>query len=107
MTELTEKTCRDDVEPLSDEEIARLRGEVPGWEVTSDRKLTRTFSFDAFLEGIDFVSDVAALAEEENHHPDIAIDYADVTITVWTHSVDDLSENDFILAAKIDDLLAE
>lgn len=105
MINLVERSCRDDVEPLTEAEVDELAQEVPVWEVTSDPKLRRTFSFDEFLDGIDFVVEVAELAEEENHHPSIGIDYADVTITVWTHSIDDLSENDFILAAKIDTLV--
>lgn len=105
MINLVERSCRDDAEPLTEAEVDELAQEVPVWEVTSDRKLRRTFSFDEFIDAIDFVVEVAELAEEENHHPNIGIDYADVAITVWTHSIDDLSENDFILAAKIDAMI--
>ena len=56
------------------------------------------------VEAMDFVNRVARLAEEEGHHPNITIDYRRVTFTVWTHAIDDLSESDFILAAKIDEL---
>ena len=107
MTELTAKHCQPctgDTPPLGEDEIERLSEKVPDWEVTSGHKLVRRYQFDEFMEAVDFVNDVAELAEEEGHHPNMAIDYDEVTFTVWTHAIDDLSENDFILAAKIDGL---
>lgn len=107
MTELTGKTCQPctgDTPPLKPEEVFRLHEKVPDWMISSGRKLVRTFEFDEFTEAVDFVNRVAELAEEEGHHPNITIDYSRVTFTVWTHAIDDLSENDFILAAKIDAL---
>lgn len=105
MTDLTSKRCepcRGETPPLTGVEISRLGEEVPGWEVTGDHKLVRTFRGPDFVSAIDFVNRVAAIAEEEDHHPDIAVSYRDVTFTIWTHVIGDLSENDFILAAKID-----
>lgn len=107
MTDLTQKKCQPctgDTPPLKPEEIFRLHERIPEWMISSGRKLVRTFEFDEFTEAIDFVDDVAELAEDEDHHPNMTIDYNKVTFTVWTHAIDDLSENDFILAAKIDDL---
>jgi 4a-hydroxytetrahydrobiopterin dehydratase len=107
MTELTKKHCEPcsgDTPALKAEEVFRLHQGVPGWEVTSGRKLVRRLAFEDFMEAIGFVNRVADLAEQEGHHPNIAIDYSRVTFTVWTHVIDDLSENDFILAAKIDEL---
>lgn len=110
MTELTEKRCQPctgDTPPLKPAEIFKLHEKVPEWSVTSGHKLVRTFVLPGFLDAIGFVNAVADLAEAEDHHPNITIDYRNVTFTVWTHAIDDLSENDFILAAKIDALFAE
>ncbi len=93
--------CSGDTPPLKAEEIFRLREQVPEWEVTSGRKLVRRFELRDFKEAIAFVGKVAEIAEEEGHHPNITIDYKRVTFTIWTHAIDDLTESDFILAAKI------
>lgn len=112
MTETTELTkrhcvpCSGDTPPLKAEEIFRLHEKVKEWEVTTGRKLVRRFEFKDFMEAIGFVNRVAEIAEEEGHHPNITIDYKRVTFTIWTHAIDDLSENDFILAAKIDEAFA-
>jgi 4a-hydroxytetrahydrobiopterin dehydratase len=109
MTELTKKhceACSGDTPALKAEEVFRLHEQVPEWDVTSGRKLMRQFQFEDFVAAMEFVNRVADLAEEEGHHPNIAIDYKRVTFTVWTHAIDDLSESDFILAAKIDELYA-
>lgn len=107
MTDLTEKKCQPctgDTPPLKAEEVFRLHERVPDWMISSGRKLVRTFGFDEFVDAIDFVNAVAELAEDEGHHPNMTIDYNKVTFTIWTHAIDDMSENDFILAAKIDQL---
>ncbi|HYO45165.1 MAG TPA: 4a-hydroxytetrahydrobiopterin dehydratase [Gemmatimonadota bacterium] len=107
MTELTKKhceACSGDTPALKAEEVFRLHEQVREWDVTSGRKLVRRFEFEDFVEAMKFVNRVADLAEEEGHHPNISIDYKRVTFTVWTHAIDDLSESDFILAAKIDEL---
>lgn len=96
--------CSGDTPPLKADETFRLHEQVPDWDLTSGRKLVRTFELEDFMDAIDFVNAVADIAEEEGHHPVITIDYDEVTFTVWTHAINDLSENDFILAAKIDAL---
>lgn len=80
-----------------------LAREVPDWHLRGDR-LTRTFDLKTFPAAMNFVNALAALAESENHHPDFTVRYSKVEISTWTHDVDGLSENDFILAAKIDRL---
>ena len=78
MTELVKKhceACSGDTPPLKAEEVFRLHQQVPEWDVTSGRKLVRRFEFEDFVEAMDFVNRVAQLAEEEGHHPNIAIDY--------------------------------
>lgn len=104
-TELTQKHCEPcsgDTPPLKPAEIFRLHEKVPDWLITTGHKLVRRFNCEDFVDAIAFVNEVAEIAEAEGHHPNITIDYKRVTLTVWTHAIDDLSENDFILAAKID-----
>mgnify|MGYP001564821999 FL=1 len=98
--------CEGTTPPLSSHDIASYQAELrTPWEVIDGEKIRRTFSFKNFVEAIKFVNKVAALAETEGHHPDIAIHYNKVDITLWTHAIDGLSENDFILAAKIENLI--
>ena len=75
-----------------------------GWSVVKNLKIERLFKFNNFKEAIEFVNKIAILAEEEGHHPDMDISYNEVNITIWTHAIKGLSENDFILAVKIDSL---
>jgi 4a-hydroxytetrahydrobiopterin dehydratase len=105
-TELTRKKCKPcsgETPPLSEQEIERLHQQVPAWNVTSEHKLVKQFQCKDFMDAIDFVNRVARIAEEEDHHPSITVDYKRVTFTIWTHAINDLTENDFILAAKIDE----
>lgn len=110
MTELTKMhcvACSGDTPALKAEEVFRLHQQVPDWDVTSGRKLVKRFEFEDFTAAMEFVNRVAELAEEEGHHPNITIDYRRVTFTIWTHAIDDLTQSDFILAAKIDGLHGE
>jgi 4a-hydroxytetrahydrobiopterin dehydratase len=75
-----------------------------GWEVMDSKKLRKEFKFKDFVETMGFVNQVALIAQAEDHHPDMHISYSKVLIELWTHAVDGLSENDFILAAKIERL---
>ena len=83
-------------------EIEALRPQIPEWEIVNWHELKRRFIFKNFAESLAFVNKVGALAETEGHHPDIRFGWGYVETTLFTHSVDGLSENDFILAAKID-----
>lgn len=80
-----------------------LAPEVPDWEIR-DEKLHRRFAFRDFVEAMRFVNRMAEVAEAEDHHPDFAVHYKVVDVTIWTHAVGGLSENDFVLAAKLDAL---
>jgi len=106
MTDLTTKKCvpcEGGVKPFTSEETATYLKELSsGWEVIDHKKLRKVFHFVTFRAGMDFVNKVAALAEEEQHHPDVIIHYGSVEIELQTHSINGLSENDFIIAAKID-----
>lgn len=106
---LTDKkcvACEGGIPPLTEAEISVFKPEVPAWEVSPDTKsISRQFTFKDFKEALAFVNRVGALAEEEGHHPDIKLfEYKHVLISLWTHAIGGLSENDFILAAKIDTL---
>jgi 4a-hydroxytetrahydrobiopterin dehydratase len=84
------------------EEAERLMEQVPGWELKpEEQKLVRRFKFKDFKAAMSFVNQVAALAEAEGHHPDIYISWNRVRLELTTHAIKGLSENDFILAAKI------
>ncbi len=94
--------CRGGVPPLSPEEIAPLNRGLDGWQVVDDHHLTKSYAFDDFRTGLDFVNRVGAVAEAEGHHPDLLLSWGKVRIDLFTHKIDGLSESDFILAAKCD-----
>jgi 4a-hydroxytetrahydrobiopterin dehydratase len=96
--------CRGDTRPLADDDVRILLKEIPQWSL-KDKAIERIFQFKDFRESIKFVNRVADAAEQENHHPDIHIYYSKVHIVLSTHKIGGLSRNDFILAAKIDELL--
>jgi 4a-hydroxytetrahydrobiopterin dehydratase len=86
--------------PMSNKEAKTLLSKIHGWNLTN-KKIEREFLFSDFKQSINFVNKVAKIAEKEGHHPDICIHWNKVTITLWTHSINGLSENDFIIASKI------
>jgi 4a-hydroxytetrahydrobiopterin dehydratase len=101
--------CEGGTPPLDEAAIGKLLGQVPGWAVAPEAgqpRLRKGFKFVDFLAAMAFVDKMAAVAEEEAHHPDFCVHYSQVDVTLWTHAVGGLSENDFILAAKIDAILA-
>lgn len=96
--------CEGGTPPMLQAEAQKLMAELHGdWQL-GEKEIERKFKFKDFKEAIAFVNRVAEIAEEEGHHPDIEIHYAKVIIKLTTHAVKGLSENDFILAAKIDKL---
>ena len=97
--------CEGGTLPLTPEEIKPLLDEARGWSLVMTEKIFKEFKFKDFKEALVFVNRVGALAEEEGHHPDFAILYNRVILNLMTHSIGGLSENDFIMAAKIDKLL--
>lgn len=108
MTDLIQKKCvpcEGGVPTLTEEEIKKYMAQLKeGWEILEGIKIKKLFKFKDFKEAIVFVNKVANLSESEGHHPDIIIHYNEVDIVIWTHSIGGLSENDFILAAKIDNI---
>ena len=107
MSELASKTCvpcRGGVPPLKGKELASLQKQVDGWNVVEEHHITKTFKFRDFREALKFVNRVGELAEEQGHHPDIFLAWGKAGITLWTHAIDGLTESDFIMAAKMDQL---
>jgi 4a-hydroxytetrahydrobiopterin dehydratase len=105
MSALAEKTCvpcRGGVPPLTADQIRPLQAQVPAWSVVRDHHIERNFAFPDFKSALDFVNKVGAIAEDQGHHPDIALSWGKVGVQIWTHKIDGLTESDFILAAKID-----
>ncbi|MEW5977165.1 MAG: 4a-hydroxytetrahydrobiopterin dehydratase [Acidobacteriota bacterium] len=94
--------CRGGVPPLGKEPIQTLLKELNAWSVEKDHHLVKTFKFPDFKEALNFVNRVGAVAEREDHHPDIYLAWGKVRVEIWTHKIDGLTESDFVLAAKID-----
>jgi 4a-hydroxytetrahydrobiopterin dehydratase len=91
---------------MEGEKIKLMMDVVPGWSKSAGEidKIEKLFKFKNFSEAMVFVNKVAKIADEQDHHPDIFIQWNSVTLTLWTHAINGLFENDFILAAKIDEL---
>jgi 4a-hydroxytetrahydrobiopterin dehydratase len=111
MTEaLAEKTCtpcRGGTPPLTREEAERLHRQAAEWALLDDaHKIERKFRLRNFREALAFVDEVGALAEAEGHHPDITFGWGYATVSLYTHKIKGLHENDFIMAAKIDRIFA-
>jgi len=100
--------CEKGDPPLSDAKEDELIKEISEWVLIrmGTHMIRRQFKFKDFVEAMKFVNKVADLAESEGHHPDIKIVYNRVNLDLFTHAVGGLSENDFIMAAKINDILA-
>jgi 4a-hydroxytetrahydrobiopterin dehydratase len=96
--------CRGDVPALKGEALETMKAQVPDWQVVDGHHLTRSFPFPDFKTALAFVNRVGATAEEEGHHPDVFLAWGKVDIKIWTHKIDGLTESDFILAAKADQL---
>jgi 4a-hydroxytetrahydrobiopterin dehydratase len=106
MKKLKEKKCvpcEGDIEPISKAQAEKFMLEVEGWSFAdADDAIEKHYVFENFDKAMDFVNMVADAAEFEQHHPDIHISYNKVRLEISTHAIHGLSENDFILAAKID-----
>ena len=99
--------CRRDAPTVTDAEIAELQPQVPEWDLTEEegiKKLSRVFPFDDFAKALAFTNALGELAEEEDHHPALLTEWGRVTVTWWTHKIRGLHRNDFVMAAKADEL---
>jgi 4a-hydroxytetrahydrobiopterin dehydratase len=103
------QSCEGGVPPLVFEQIQQHLKALPDWKLTADSKrIRREWRVKDFVTGLSFFTRIGALAEAEDHHPDLHLTgYRNVAIEIWTHAIGGLSENDFILAAKIDQLPVE
>ena len=105
VSELAQKACvpcRGGVPPLGPDEVEVLLQELDDWTVEQEYHLTRAFKFGDFAEALAFVNRVGAIAEQENHHPDLHLAWGKVRVEIWTHKIKGLTESDFIFAAKCD-----
>jgi len=99
--------CRGTEPTLTEDQIAELQPQVSEWqvkEVGGMKRLERVFKFKNFAQALDFTNKIGAIAEEENHHPLLITEWGRVTVQWWTHKIGGLHQNDFIMAAKTDEL---
>ena len=97
--------CRGGVPPLAGRELVDLQAALGGgWRAVDEHHLEKEFGFEDFRSALDFTNRVGELAEEQGHHPDIYLSWGRVRTRIWTHKIDGLTESDFILAAKMDEL---
>ena len=97
--------CSGGVEPLKAEAIQELLLQLDqGWQAVEEHHIEKQYKFKDFAQALEFVNKVGQLAEQQGHHPDIHLAWGKVKLTLWTHKIDGLHENDFILAAKADKL---
>jgi 4a-hydroxytetrahydrobiopterin dehydratase len=99
--------CRRDAPTVTDAEMAELHPHVSDWELVEEggiKRLRRVFTFTDFAQALEFANRVGALAEEEDHHPALLTEWGRTTVTWWTHKINGLHRNDFIMAAKTDQL---
>ena len=96
--------CKGGVPPLKGDELKKVSNQLPAWKVIDEHHISRTYDFPDFKTALSFTNKIGALAEEQGHHPDILLRWGSVGVTIWTHKIDGLTESDFILGAKIDEL---
>mgnify|MGYP000514354391 FL=1 len=109
MSDLASNTCeacRIDAPRISDDEASILIKEIEGWDVIDDgvKKLKKEFSFSNYSDSVDFSNKVADMADKEDHHPQIILEWGKVTVIWWSHKIKGLHKNDFICAAKTNNI---
>ena len=98
--------CRGGVPPLAGDDLSALRGQVsPEWKIVDGHHLEREIAVSNFRKSLALANRIGEIAEEQGHHPDLLVGWGRLRITLFTHAIDGLHENDFILAAKIDEML--
>jgi len=105
--DLSKKTCTPCLKgtpPLKGEKLDQLHKLLNGWKVIEEHHLEKEYKFPNFKEALSFTNRIGEIAEKEGHHPDIYLSYGKVKVVLWTHKINGLSESDFILAAKCDDI---
>ena len=113
MVKLVQQTCipcSGSLPPATAEEIAQMRRQVPDWSLIHSGdipQLQRQYRFANFQQALDFTNQVGAIAEAANHHPTLLTEWGKVTVTWWTHAIKGLHQNDFVMAAKTDEIAAQ
>ncbi|MDR4498160.1 MAG: 4a-hydroxytetrahydrobiopterin dehydratase [Candidatus Scalindua sp.] len=107
MTQLASKQCipcKGRIPPLKGDELKQLHKQIEKWDVVEEHHLSKTYKFPDFVKALEFVNKVGGVSEQEGHHPDIFLTWGKVRIEICTHKINGLTESDFILAAKIDEI---
>ena len=107
MTELLQQNCvpvDKNVEALSSSEIDELHKSTPDWQITGDKHLFRQYKFEDFAEAMEFATHISEQADAQDHHPKLTVEWGKVGLEWWTHVVNGLHQNDFIMAVKADDV---
>ena len=99
--------CRGGVPPLKGEALRPLMEQLPFWKVVDEHHLSKTFLFPDFMTALEFANSIGQLSEQQGHHPDLCVSWGKLDVQIYTHKIQGLSESDFILAAKIDQLLQD
>ena len=94
--------CEGGTPPLTQAQVEPLLAQLDGWAVVEGKQIAKSYRFKNFVEAVDYVNKITPVAEAEGHHPDLLVRWGEVRIELWTHAIGGLSENDFIMAAKID-----
>jgi 4a-hydroxytetrahydrobiopterin dehydratase len=105
MTNLADRSCvpcRGGVPPLTPDEIAPLLAQLDGWTCVEAHHLEKRYALPDFAAALDLVNRIGRVAEEQDHHPDLALGWGRVEVKIWTHKIDGLTESDFVFAAKCD-----
>lgn len=100
--------CQGGVPPLKGDALGALVRQLDGdWQVINDHHIEKTYRFRNFREALAFTNAAGEIAEEQGHHPEITLTWGRVTVRVWTHKIDGLTESDFVLAAKVEQAFAK
>ena len=99
--------CHGGMPALAPDEAASLLAQLEGWRVEDNKKLIKSYRFKDFVEAVDFVNAITPVVEEQGHHPVLTVRWGSVRASLWTHAIDALTDNDFIMAAKFDQVYAE
>jgi len=94
--------CKGGVPPLTAADIAPLLAQLDGWSAVDNHHLEKTYTLNNFAEGLALVNRIGAIAEEQDHHPDLFLTWGRVGVKIWTHTINGLTESDFVFAAKCD-----
>jgi 4a-hydroxytetrahydrobiopterin dehydratase len=94
--------CKGGVPPLDAAAIAPLLAQLDDWQVVDNHHLSKRYKLKNFVQALDLVNRIGAIAEEQNHHPDLHLAWGKVGVEIWTHKINGLTESDFVFAAKCD-----